>query len=56
MKYVKVSQEGPVSVVVFESGPKNYFGLDLIVELAEAFERIDQQPCLLYTSPSPRDT
>ncbi|MBO28158.1 MAG: enoyl-CoA hydratase [Rhodobacteraceae bacterium] len=44
MKYVKVSQEGPVSVVVFESGPKNYFGLDLIVELAEAFERIDQQP------------
>ena len=57
--FVKISPDGTVTVVIkhFEMGQGTTTGLTTLVaeELDVAWDQVQTEFCLLYTSPSPRD-
>ena len=56
MAFVKTEVQGAVEIITIDR-PKalNALNPEVLADLKAAFEAVDQETCLLYTSPSPRD-
>ena len=51
----KANEDDSARVVVFATGDPLFFGLGRLLLLKVAPQELNFYPCLLYTSPSPRD-
>ena len=53
-KFVRVEKEEKTAIVTIDNPPLNVMSQTVVQQLEETYEELSN--CLLYTSPSPRDS